>query len=72
MILTCFFLEILEPVKCLTKETPTEIILFFVSNDLRFDLFVVVIGSDLYVELVFFLFISCIPFDILLSGEKES
>ena len=38
----------------------------------RIWLFVVVTCSDLYVELVFFLFVSCIPFDILLSVEVES
>ena len=48
------------------------ITLFFVGTDLEFDLIVVVICSDLYVGLVFFLFISCIPFDILLSVEVES
>ena len=72
MILILFFFEIPGPVKCLTIESPTMITLFFVGTDLEFDLFVVVICSDLYVGLVFFLFISCIPFDILLSVEVES
>ena len=44
----------------------------FVGIDLGFDLLAVVICSDLFVELLFFLFIPCIPFDFLLSVEVES
>ena len=72
MILILLFFEIPGPVKCLTIESPTMITLFFVGADLGFDLLVVVICSDLYVRLVFSLFISCIPFDNLLSAEVES
>ena len=56
----------------LSIELQTMIKLFFVDTDLEFDLIVVVVCSDLYVGLVFLLFISCIPFDILLSVEVES
>ena len=48
------------------------ITLFFFGTDLGFDLFVVVISSGLYVGWVFFLFISCIPFGILLFVGVES
>ena len=44
----------------------------FVGTDVGFDLFAAVICCNLYVELVFLLFILCIPFDILLSVEVES
>ena len=71
MILILFFFEIPGPVKFITIESPTMITLFFVGTDLEFDLFVVVICSDLYVGLVFFLFISCITFGILLSVDVE-
>ena len=64
-------MKIPGPVKCLTIESPTMITLFFVGTDLEFDLIVVVICSDLYVGLVFFLFISCITFGILLSVDVE-
>ena len=55
LILILSFFEIFWPVKCLTTESPTMITLFFVDTDLEFDLFMVVICSDSYVELVFFI-----------------
>ena len=44
--------------------------LFFVDNELGFDLFVVVFRSDLFVELVPFLFILYILFDFSFSGGR--
>ena len=72
LILIWFFFEIPWLVKYLTVEWPTKKTLFFVGTELGFGLFVVVICSDLYVGLVSFLFILCIPFDILLSVEVET
>ena len=72
LILTWLFLAIPGPVKCLTIESPTMIVLFSVDTELGFDWFVVVVCSDLYVEFSFFQFILCVPFHILQSVEVES
>ena len=72
LILILFFFEISEPVRFLIIESPTMITLLFVGTDLEFDILVVVICSNLYVGLVFLLFISCMPFDNLQSVNVES
>ena len=72
LIFALFFLEIPEPVKCLTIESLNMMTLVSVDTELGFDLFVVVFCSGLFVELVLFLFISCILFYIFLSVEVES